>query len=361
MLAQKPISGIVTSVVVLAGLSIVLLALREANAVLSPILLAVLLAVSTMPTVNWFIKIGAPDWLALVLTIILNIIVILVIVWLIANSVRNFADSLPEYQARMAEIDEWLTTTLSRVGVDADELASGQIVDPAGVVDLASQLLDGVAASLSNWGLILVSVIFILMEGLALPRKLRHLASENDPAVQRVDRFAGKIRQYMQINVGAGVVAALLNFILLLIVGVEFAVLWALLSFFLSFVPNVGFVLSFIPPAIMALLQFGPLQAGIVIAGYYVVNILVDSVIKPRYIQTELDLSPAVTFFSLLVWGWVLGPIGAILSIPMTMFVQALLESREQTRWMAYLLGDGQDPYQPLPESDVDGAEGATP
>jgi predicted PurR-regulated permease PerM len=162
----------------------------------------------------------------------------------------------------------------------------------------------------------------------------------------------------MTINVGVGVLAALLNYILLLIVGVEFAVLWAILSFFLSFVPNVGFVLSFVPPAIMALLQFGPLEAGIVVAGYYVVNILVDSVIKPRFIRDELDLSPAVTFFSLLVWGWVLGPIGAILSIPMTMFVQALLESREQTRWMAYLLGDGSKPYESTAEGDS--AEEAT-
>jgi predicted PurR-regulated permease PerM len=134
--------------------------------------------------------------------------------------------------------------------------------------------------------------------------------------------------------------------------GVDFALLWGVLSFFMSFIPNIGFLISVIPPAFMALVQFGFTEMIIVIVAYILINFLVDNVIRPRFIQEGLNLSVTVTFLSLILWGWVLGPIGAILAVPMAMIVQSILESREETRWLAYMMGDGSEPFKPEAELD---------
>jgi predicted PurR-regulated permease PerM len=120
----------------------------------------------------------------------------------------------------------------------------------------------------------------------------------------------------------------------------------------MSFIPNVGFLISVIPPAFMALIQFGVTEMLIVIVAYVVINFLVDNVIKPRFIQEGLNISATVTFLSLILWGWVLGPIGAILAVPMAMIVQAILESRQETRWLAYMMGDGSEPFELEAELD---------
>ena len=126
----------------------------------------------------------------------------------------------------------------------------------------------------------------------------------------------------------------------------EQTILWGGCPFF-SFVPNIGFIISVIPPAIMALLQFGVTEMLIVIGVYIVINFLVDNLIKPRFIQEGVNISASVTFLSLIIWGWVLGPIGAILAVPMSIIVQAIFDSRQETRWVAYMMGSGAEPFEP--------------
>jgi predicted PurR-regulated permease PerM len=129
------------------------------------------------------------------------------------------------------------------------------------------------------------------------------------------------------------------------------------LSFFLSFIPSIGFLISVIPPAIMALVQFGWQTALIVVALYIIINFVVDNVIKPKFIQEGVNISASVTFVSLTVWAWVLGPIGAILAVPMAIIIQAVFANREETRWMAYLMGSGEDPYDEEEEPDEGASE----
>jgi predicted PurR-regulated permease PerM len=231
-------------------------------------------------------------------------------------------------------------------------LASDKLIAPDKLLGLAAGFAGGLVSSLSNWGLILLTSVFFMVETISMRRKVRSVTEESDPDVQRGLRFNQDIRQYMTINAGVGLLATFLNVILLSIMGVDFALLWGVLSFFMSFIPNVGFLISVIPPAFMALIQFGFTEMLIVIVAYVVINFLVDNVIKPRFIQEGLNISPTITFLSLILWGWVLGPIGAILAVPMAMIVQAILESREETRWLAYMMGDGSEPFNREEELD---------
>jgi predicted PurR-regulated permease PerM len=355
MNSKTTISPLVISTITLAALFVVLLGMQVTSDILSPILLAFVLAICTTPFMNWFKKQGLSSGLALVVTLVLDIILVLAIVWLIIQSVDNLVASLPEYEERFTEIEESVGGAIDNMGIDAQALAGDGAADPTGLIQLAADFASGLVAGLSNWGLIVILGVIFLVEATSMPRKLESLLhGDPDPTVRNFVRLIEGLRQYMVINAAVGAMAAVLNTILLAVVGVEGAVLWGVLSFFLSFVPSIGFLISVIPPAIMALVQFGWQTALIVVVLYIIINFLVDNVIKPKFIQEGVNISVLVTFVSLIVWGWVLGPIGAILAVPMAIIIQTVLESREETRWMAYLMGSGEKPYDPDPEADQD-------
>ena len=291
--------------------------------------------------------------MALVLTIALTVVFILGVVWLVGSSVQDFGESVSTYEARFDELEQSLGGILTKLGVNVDDLSADSLTAPEEIVGAAAEFAGGIVAGLSNWGLVIFSSIFFLVEATVMPRKVRSVTEESDPDVRQVFRLNRDLRKYMSINAGVGLLASILNVILLAVVGVEFAVLWGVLSFFLSFVPSIGLTIALIPPAILALLQFGPTEMVIVIAGYILINSLVDDVIKPRFIEESVNISAMVTFLSLIVWGWVLGPIGAILAVPMSIIIQSIFDSREETRWLAYLMGSGSEPFEPdLAEHD---------
>jgi predicted PurR-regulated permease PerM len=346
----------VSSVVLFAGIAILLFAMREASDIIAPILLAFILAICTTPFLNWFVKKGIPGWLALVITIGIDVLVLVGLVWLISRSVQDFSNTVSQYDQRFAEIEQSLSGVLDNLGVDPDELAPDESTSTRSLLEFVAGFVGGIVSGISNWGLIVMTGIFILVEALSMPRKIQNLKVEDDPDINRILHLNQGLRQYMVINAGVGALAAVINTIFLSILGIEFAVLWGVLSFFFSFVPNIGFIISVIPPAIMALIQFGWERMLIVIAAYIIINFIVDSVIKPRFIQEGVNISVAVTFVSLVVWGWVLGPIGAILAVPMSIIVQAILNSRKETRWLAYMMGSGDEPFNPDKEFDDDAA-----
>jgi predicted PurR-regulated permease PerM len=236
---------------------------------------------------------------------------------------------------------------VTRLGVDVDNLAADPLTSPQKLVETAAGFVGGIVSGLSNWGLIVMTGIFFLVEATIMPRKVSSVAQESDRGAQQILHLFQGLRQYMVINAFVGALAAVFNVIFLAIMGVEFAILWGVLSFFFSFVPNIGFIISVIPPAIMALLQFGVTEMLIVIGVYIGINFLIDNLIKPRFIQEGVNISASVTFLSLVIWGWVLGPIGAILAVPMSIILQAIFDSREETRWVAYMMGSGAEPFKP--------------
>lgn len=351
MNSKTNVPPLVISTITLAAIFVVLLAMRATNAILAPILLSFVLAITTTPILYWLIKKGAPSWLALILTILLIVIFLVGIVWLVGSSVQNFSESISDYQQRFTVIEQSLEGLLNNLGVDVNNLGADQTTSPQGLLHLAAGFVGGIVSGLSNFGLIILTTIFFLVEAIAMPRKVQNVAPKSDAGIQRFFQLNKELREYMAINAVLGLFAAVINVILLTIMGIDFAILWGIFSFFLSFVPNVGFIISVIPPALMALLQFGPTQMLIVIVAYVVINFLSDNIIKPQVIQKGVNISALHTFLSLIIWGWVLGPIGAILAVPMAIIIQAVLDSRKETRWLAYMMGSGSEPFKP--EADL--------
>jgi predicted PurR-regulated permease PerM len=332
----------------LAASFIVILAMQATSEIIAPLLLAFVLAVCLTPLLYWFQKKGLSNGLALILTIAVNVVLVVVLVLLVSASVNNFSESLADYEQRFTEIEQAISGITSNLGVDPEQVDSDadSVFAPSGLVQLAVTFAAEIVAGISNWGLIIMVVIFFLVEASGVRGKIESVTRMDDPDVRQLFGLTEGLREYMVINAGVGALAAVLNTILLFVLGIEGAILWGVLSFFLSFVPSIGFFISVIPPAIMALIQFGPTQMLIVIVLFIVINFLVDNVIKPKFIQEGVNVSATVTFISLIVWGWVLGPIGAILAVPMAIIIQASLASREETRWAAYMMGSGDEPYE---------------
>ena len=356
MNSKATISPIAIAVITFAALMIALLAMRSVGEILAPILMAMILAICMTPLLNWLEKKGAPGWLALVITIGFVVIVLVLLVWLVGSSVQDFADSISSYQQRFSEIERGLGSVLGKLGVNREDLASiPESTQPAKLLQLIAGFVGGMVSGLSNWGLVLMVSVFFLLEALSMPGKVASVvAQKDDPRLKWLFDLVKNLREYMVINAGVGALAAVINTGLLWAMGIEFAVLWGILSFFLSFVPSVGFFISVIPPALLALIQFGTAQMLIVVVAYVVINFLVDNVIKPRFIAEDLNISAAVTFLSLIIWGWVLGPLGALLAVPMSIILQAILASRDETRWLAYMMGTGHEPFRPEEDLGMD-------
>jgi predicted PurR-regulated permease PerM len=181
---------------------------------------------------------------------------------------------------------------------------------------------------------------FMMLEAVRYPEKLRAALASSTEALERFAAFSDSIRGYVSINTIFGLIVAVCDTILLLALGVDFAILWGVVSFLFSFIPNFGFFAALIPPALLALVQFGFARSIAVIAGYVVMNFIVDNILKPRFVGGRLDLAPLVVVLSLLFWGWLLGPMGALAAVPLSIGLRFLFENFEESRWLAHLMSD---------------------
>lgn len=199
----------------------------------------------------------------------------------------------------------------------------------------------GVAGLLSNALLILLTVIFILLEAATIPAKLNAMPGNSAFSVDNLAKIIDNVNRYMAIKTMTSLATGVLVGVMLAFLGVPFATIWAMLAFFLNFVPNIGSFIAAIPAVLVALLDLGLGAAFGAAIGYVVINGVIGNVVEPRVMGHGLGLSTLVVFVSLVFWGWVLGPVGMLLSVPLTMTAKIAMESNPQTRWVAVLLGPG--------------------
>lgn len=330
-------SGAMTTAVVTIAVLFVLFAMREAQAIVVPTLMAFFLAVVAESPVAWLEKKGLSRVPAILLVVAGIAVALFVTGILLGTSVQEFSERAPEYQQKLSgEIDSLLAGTGSP-GVGTDAAGILNKISPDASLSLASTLLTGVSDLFSKGFLIFFMMIFMLLEIPTFAAKLTTLGGSTSTWVS----IAGSVRGYLGIKTLTSLATGVLVGIMLGIVGVDFAVLWGLLAFLLNFVPNIGSILAAVPAVLLALLTGGLTSALVVAAGYAVINTVIGNMIEPRIMGKGLGLSTLVVFLSLILWGWVLGPVGMLLSVPLTTTIKIALEAREETRSLALLLSDG--------------------
>jgi predicted PurR-regulated permease PerM len=303
--------------------------------------LFVLLAFSALASVVarraqlWLLDRGLPRWAALVIPTGGFVLILVILGVAVVASIAAVGLRLAEESER---IQEWLAvaedTWASITGVPGSTLPP---IEPQAALGAARSVLAALSPAVTSVALSVLIVIYVLLGAKGLHgRMLRATSSE---VIARYDALATELVTYVKVRAALGAGAALADTALLLVLGVPYAVLWGLISFLLSFIPNIGFILALIPPAAFALLEHGPLSAIAVVAGYVVINLAFDYVLQPRVFATTLEVSPVVTIVTILVWSLLIGPAGALLAVPLTITLRAILLPFPGTAWFVAFLG----------------------
>lgn len=330
--ASRVLLIIASFVVVVAGMS-------AAKTIIVPFLLAAFISVISSPPLFWLKERKVPTAIALLIVMFVILFFLFLMGALVASSVNDFSTKLPLYETRLQEQTDAVLNWLVRIHVDVDRLELDKIFNAAAVMQFVAMLLNQLVGLLTNGVLILLTVIFMLLEASTIPTKLNAIFRKPEASLKRIKYFISTVNRYMAIQTVVSLATGACVAIFLTIMGIDYALLWGLLAFLLNYIPNIGSIMAALPPVLLTIIQFGLGRAVGVAIGYLVINMTIGNVISPRLMGRGLGLSTLVVFLSLIFWGWILGPVGMLLSVPLTMTVKIALESSEDTRWVAILLG----------------------
>ncbi|MEA3465462.1 MAG: AI-2E family transporter [Thermodesulfobacteriota bacterium] len=322
-----------------ACMVIIIAGLKSAQNLVVPFLLSAFIAILCLPILNWLGKRHIPTTVNILLVVSMSLAMGLLLALFIGTSLHDFSLTLPTYQQRLHEETRALFGWLNQHGIDISSQIMLDYFDPSAAMKIAANTLSGVGAVLTDGFLILLTVIFILFEASSMPRKLHQALGDPEQSFAQFNRITGSVQRYLVIKTAVSLLTGISITLWLMFLDIDYPVLWGLFAFMLNYVPNIGSIIASVPPLLLGLIQHGVSQSLLVVAGYVGVNVIVGNVVEPRYMGKQLGLSPLVVLLSLVIWGWVLGPVGMLLSVPLTMIVKIALEATDDLRWVAILLG----------------------
>jgi AI-2 transport protein TqsA len=322
-----------------AAIVIIIAGINLAQSVVVLFLISVFLALLGTPPVLWLKEKRIPSGFAVLIVMSGMIIILILISIQIGSSVSSFTNELPLLQSRLREQILELSLWLNNKGIVVTNKFFLAYINPEAVMRFTAGLLSGLSSVLSDLVLILLTVTFILLEVSSFPVKLRAVLGDPKQLFPQFTKFAVDMKRYMVIKTLINLIAGILIAVWMYILGVQFPVLWGFLAFLLHYIPNIGAVVAAIPAMLLTLVQLGMGSVLLVAAGYIITGFIIGNVIEPRLMGRKLGLSTLVVFLSLIFWSSLLGLIGAILCIPLTMTLKFAFESSESTLWIAVLLG----------------------
>jgi AI-2 transport protein TqsA len=340
---QAAAAGVPRWLLVLVGAAAATVAVAGLKAVawlVAPVFLALVVVVALAPVQSWLRRVGVPRWLATTVLLILVWSVLLAFVGLLVVSAAQLAALLPDYAGRAQVLINDVVARLNSAG-----LASGQLsdmvaqIDYGQVVGLATGLLTQLMGAATTLVLLLSALVFMAIESSGFARRMALVGADRPHLPVALTLFTQGTRSYLLVSTVFGAIVAVGDTIALAMLGVPAAALWGLLAFITNYVPTIGFVLGVVPPALLGLLAGGWGQLIAIVVVYSLLNFVVQTLIQPRFVGDSVGLSMTVTFVALLFWGWVLGALGALLAIPLTLLVKALLVDVDpRGHWLDALL-----------------------
>jgi len=336
----------------LATTVVVFVGMRLSAPILNPILFAVILALLFSPIYAWLRRRRIPTPLALVLMLVGLTVLFLGLFFILGVSIARFSGDIGSYAGKLNDQVGNIQQLVKGLGISKADVQDA--LKPSRLTGAIGAVLSGVADFLSNLFLILIIVLFLLAEGPAMMNRLRASAGSDHPQVERLTVFGRNVvrqlglRAIVNLFTGAGVV------VLLLVLRVDFPLMWGILAFFLSFIPWIGLPLAVAPAVVLALAEHGLASALLVIAGVILINVLAENALSPMLMGRGLSLSPTVLFIGFIFWAWLLGGPGAFLAAPLTIFLVLMLETFPETRWLASVMGMGDpEPEEHNPNKEV--------
>ncbi len=330
--------GAVKALLVTAAIFIILAGLKLAANILVPFLLSVFIAIICNPLVAKASKYKIPKSISVVLVILIFVSIALSLAGLVGKSLNELSQLLPEYRAQLKVHFFWITAQLAHFNILISTDLIIEYFDPAAALGLAADMLSGLGNVMANLFLIIITVVFMLFEASSLPIKFHFALDDPQMRQKQIDRFISSVNHYIAIKTIVSVATGLTVALMLYLFGLDFFLLWGVLAFLLNYIPNIGSIIAAVPAMSLAILQLGLGEAGAIGLGYLVINMVMGNIVEPRFLGKGLGLSTLVVFLSLIFWGWLLGTVGMLLSIPLTMIIKIALESSTEGRWFAVLL-----------------------
>jgi len=309
--------------------------MQQISTILVPVFFSVFAYLIFAPLVHWLQRKGVPGTVSVGLVILLFIVVAIASGLLVLGSLLQLSTRIPNYETQLMGILEKLADYLPAAGFSIESIMRDIGAFAFGIT---AGILTGVLDAGTTTGLIIITTTFLLLDAAGAPKKVQKEIESQSFLVLQVTEFGKNLINYIVIRTETNLLGGIGTAVLLLIGGIDFAILWGILTFLLAYIPYIGFILAALPPMLLGLFKYGPLGALAVLAGISLVNALVENVLFPSLAGKGLKLSPSVVFLSLFYWAYVLGTAGALIAIPLTMVVKMILESSEETRWMAKLI-----------------------
>ncbi len=336
--------SVLSVLLMLAAVVVVVAGLKAAQTLMLPFLFSVVLAILVFPVVAWLEAHRLPRALAILTSVVLVLAALVLVATITGQSMQEFGARLPEYQQALQSLYQDVLAWLVSQGLDPELLNLEDSFDPNVLMGVVGSTLNGVLDILSNTIMVTITMAFLLAEATAFPDKLRRAFPAGGAGLEAWRGLVVSVQRYLLLKtISSGVTGVLLGS-LTAMVGLDSPVLWGFIAFVLNFIPTIGSIIAAIPAVLLALILLGPGVALITAAGYIAVNLVIGSVLEPRILGDRLGLSPLVVLLSLIFWGWVWGPAGMLLSVPLTVVLRRAMEHRPETRWLAVLLGQNQRP-----------------
>jgi predicted PurR-regulated permease PerM len=325
-----------------AGAAVLVLGGIRATAwLIGPAFLALIVVIALYPVQALLRRHNWPEWSTTLVLVLLVVGVLVSLVLVVVVSLAQLAALLPQYADHANKLLQSLSNSLSSFGVHKGQLNEAvSAISPDKVVALIGVILAGLSATLTSLVFLLCLMLFFSVDAGGIERRLAAVAADRPPLETALRSFAHGTRSYLLVSTVFGLIVGVLDGAALAIIGVPLPVLWAVLAFITNYIPNVGFLIGLVPPALLALLTLGVPEMFLVIAVYCVLNFVIQSLIQPHYVGDSVGLAMTTTFVALVFWAWLLGPLGALLAIPLTLLIKALLvDADPSARWATALAG----------------------
>jgi len=328
----------------MAAVVVVIYGMQMMSVLLVPFLIAAFLALITVKPMLWLQARHVPSVIAALLIVTMLMLVLATVGAILGSSIAEFTAALPSYQARLdVIIDGVFRFIVKNFNVDESIQSMSDMIDPGFAMGLVAGLLNSLREVLTNTFLIVFTMIFILLEAGTAKTKFEAAFGRSADTLENVRDFMQNLGRYLGIktliSVATGICAGVLTWSL----GLDFPLLWAMLAFLLNYVPTIGSIIAAVPAVLLALIQIGPGAAGATALGFIFINVVFGNFLEPRLMGYGVGISPLIVFVGLVAWGWIFGPVGMLLSVPLTMTLKMALESDARTRWVAILIGSQRD------------------
>ena len=324
--------------IVMASIVIVLAGIKSAATIIVPFLLSLFIAIILSPAYSLLQKkLSLPSGIALLVVLFVFITFLGAVATLIGNSIQSFSANIDTYTQQLDSYYISVSAFLNNFGIAIPTQDISGFFNTKQTMLFISSMVKSMSSLFTNGFVILLSVVFMLLETKSFDTKIAML--ENSDAQEHIAKIIAKIKEYMMLKAIISFVTGVIVWIALVSIGTDYPFLWAVLAFLFNFIPNIGSIIAAVPAVLITLVQLGSGYAFVVALLYIAINVIIGSVIEPRVMGKGLGLSTLVVFLSLLFWGWLLGMVGMLLSIPLTIMFKIVLHENKNTRWISTLLG----------------------